>query len=541
MATYATDLTDLYTDSEGTWTLISSGGGGQQAITNPETDDYIQGVSSVSRNPFSSSIRGMVNTIGTTTVATDDAVWIWVKADVAQALATKAAGGIQCLIGSGTGALEAYYVSGNDDAFGGWKCYPIDPTITGNTQIGTPSGVFSDFGARWNVPASGPSKGFPFKVDAIRHGRFMQATGSAPDATFDAAASWQGDLTRQWGQFQSQNGTYLWQGGFQIGTTATSCTFTDANRAIFVAATEFVSSGFNRMEINNASTVATLTSISISALGTVSRGDFVVVDNATVSLDSCTFVNMGIFTFNGGANANIVTGCTFRSCNLITQGGATFTGCTIASSNASTALSVDDISIITDCTFISDGTGHAVDLGTISATQTLVWDNTLTSSVSEWSGSAGTTVGVSGTANDAILVNVAASQTLTISVASGATIPTIRNTGTGTVTITAGQVTTTVTVVDIDDGLPIENANVYLVAATGGPLPQGTVIIGTMTLTNASGVVTDTRSLASSQPVTGRVRRASAGFGTLYKTAPIVGTISSVSGLDVTVQMIKDE
>jgi hypothetical protein len=142
VAVYATDLTDLYTDAQGTWSLISSGGGGQNSLTDPETDDYIQGANSVSRNPFSSSIRGMVNTIGATTVATDDAVWMWVKADVAQALDTKAGGGIQCLIGSGTGALECYYVAGSDTyAFGGWRCYPIDPTLTGDTQIGTPAGT----------------------------------------------------------------------------------------------------------------------------------------------------------------------------------------------------------------------------------------------------------------------------------------------------------------------------------------------------------------------------------------------------------------
>jgi hypothetical protein len=117
----------------------------------------------------------------------------------------------------------------------------------------------------------------------------------------------------------------------------------------------------------------------------------------------------------------------------------------------------------------------------------------------------------------------------------------VRNTGTGTVTITAGEVTTTITVVDIDTGAAISNANVYLLAAAGGPLSEGAVIIGTTTLTNGSGVVTDTRSLASNQPVVGRVRRASAGFGTLYKTSPIAGTINSVSGLDITVQMIKDQ
>jgi hypothetical protein len=98
-------------------------------------------------------------------------------------------------------------------------------------------------------------------------------------------------------------------------------------------------------------------------------------------------------------------------------------------------------------------------------------------------------------------------------------------------------VTTTVTVLDIDDGSPIENANVYLTAAAGGPLAVDTVIIGTATLTDVNGQVSDSRTLASNQPVIGRVRRASPGFGTLYKTAAIVGTISATNGLDIAVQM----
>ena len=93
-ASYTTDLTDIFTDT-GNFTLISSGGGGQNALTQPETDDYIQGSSSVSRNPWSSSIRGLVDdNVTAITVTAGDAIFIWTKADVAQALATKAVGSV---------------------------------------------------------------------------------------------------------------------------------------------------------------------------------------------------------------------------------------------------------------------------------------------------------------------------------------------------------------------------------------------------------------------------------------------------------------
>jgi hypothetical protein len=77
-AIYTTDLVDIYTDtSGGNAVLISSGGGGQSAITDPETDDYIQGSSSISRNPWSSSIRGIVyNAAAAQTVAAGNAIFI---------------------------------------------------------------------------------------------------------------------------------------------------------------------------------------------------------------------------------------------------------------------------------------------------------------------------------------------------------------------------------------------------------------------------------------------------------------------------------
>jgi hypothetical protein len=47
------------------------------------------------------------------------------------------------------------------------------------------------------------------------------------------------------------------------------------------------------------------------------------------------------------------------------------------------------------------------------------------------------------------------------------------------------------------------------------------------------------RAFSSSQPVSGRVRKAAG--GTLYKTSSIVGDISSSSGFVSTIQMIPDE
>jgi hypothetical protein len=138
--------------------------------------------------------------------------------------------------------------------------------------------------------------------------------------------------------------------------------------------------------------------------------------------------------------------------------------------------------------------------------------------------------------NDSTLNILRTTGTVTISLV-GCTGNISYKTAGATVVLVQDPVTTTVTVRDINTGDPVENARVYMVADTGGPLSVGTVII--QGLTDVNGQISDTRTLASPQPVTGWVRRATS--GTLYKQGPIAGTISNLAGLSLTVQMIPDE
>lgn len=72
--------------------------------------------------------------------------------------------------------------------------------------------------------------------------------------------------------------------------------------------------------------------------------------------------------------------------------------------------------------------------------------------------------------------------------------------------------------------------------ATGSPVVTGVVFNH---LTNASGVVSDTRSWAIAQPLTGRARRSTS--SPLYQNQPIVETVDKDVGLAVTVYLIPDE
>jgi hypothetical protein len=151
-------------------------------------------------------------------------------------------------------------------------------------------------------------------------------------------------------------------------------------------------------------------------------------------------------------------------------------------------------------------------------------------------GSTGSPITPTSTGDEAIFVNVG-SGTLTINVQDGASIPSIRSAG-ATVNVVAGQRTFTITVKDIDTDAALQNARVYVTAAAGGGLAEGTVIIDKV-LTNASGQVSDTRSYSGNQPYVGNIRLAS--LGTYYKATSISGTISSSADTSINVSLIPDD
>jgi len=316
---YATDLTDIFTDG-GSWTLV---GGGR--TTDPDTDDYIQGNSCWSHDPFSSGIEGgVVNSAQTITAG--DAVFIWLKADISPALATHAAGGIQALIGNAATALKAFYVKGSDDyIYGGWLCIPVDPTKTPSTNIGTPTAVTDYFGVRWNVPATGPSKGYPFKIDAIRHGKAIEITAgdAGTPATWDAAAVYDSNTTRQWGLVQPTNTGAAIQGNVFWGTAATAVYSVDSNRTIVVNDTEWTDTDFTKLIFPNVNNVVVWDNVGVSALGTNNR--------CIIDVTADGFVQWVNSVFQGIDVTNLLLGCVFEGskwigCNEVTAGGASLLG-----------------------------------------------------------------------------------------------------------------------------------------------------------------------------------------------------------------------
>jgi len=360
---YTTDLTTINT-AEATTGYTEPTGATAGGIAVAEVDYFIQGTGCISKTFNATGLGGLHYNNGSgITIPTDGAYIAWIYYSAPNALATEANGGMRLSIGSGGGDYKSWYVRGNDTyAYGGWICIPVDPTVTADVTTGTPTTTYQYFGYIVNS-INAVAKGNPFGFDVIRYGR-CEARINGGDlangyATFAGYATQNDSTTNRWGLIQAVSGGYQVQGLVVLGYTS-AVDFRDNNTSIVIADTKKVSSNFNAFEVRQATSRLDWSNITFLALGTVSRGNFITTDNADINITNCTFTNMGTFGFQ--SNSTILTS-TFRNCNLITQNSANFTGCTFDSTNDSVkALLSNNLTNISNCSFISGGTKHAIEL-----------------------------------------------------------------------------------------------------------------------------------------------------------------------------------
>ena len=530
---YTTNLADITTAE--TITGWSALGGGQSGL-NDETDYYIQGNQCVSKNGFTASTRGQIFSAGATTITAGDAVFIWAKQNNRNLMDTVANGGTQVLIGSGTNAFDQFYVDGNNSegsALAGWKNYAVDPTATPSATTGNPTDT-SWFGVQWAILGSGSLKGAPNGIDVIRHGRELRVTdGDVTNgyATFEGAASFDADTTRAWGLLTPIQGGYLFHGHFVMGQSGTPVDFRDSNRSIIVLDDAFVASTFNEMSIVDASSNVEWNNIQISHLGTTSPTTLN-LNAGTFSGVGCRFAGCGVTTFNSTASC---LNSSWENSNQIIHNGATLNGSDVSgyTGTANTSALVYDVAADPDgemnnMSFTMGATAtHAIEFGTNSPTN-------ITLRGIDFVG-----YNASNNVNDSVFHIKRTSGTVTINLVGCSTDSAFSyRTDGATVNIVIDPVTVTVKVINAVTKANLQNARVLLLADAGGALAEGTQIISG--LTDVNGEISDSRTYASNQPVTGRARLSTTP-GNLFKTGDIVGTVSSTSGLTVTVQMIPDE
>jgi hypothetical protein len=469
-ASYTTDLAvlSLADAITGFSEPTGSTAGGNAAS---ETDFFIQGTSCVSKTFNATGVGGLAYTAGAAvTIPTDGAAYTWTYYSCPNALATKASGGVQILIGNSATAYKRFYVAGSDTyTYGGWVNYPVNPSVTSSLNEGSPTSATQVFGFAVNSVNS-VTKGNPFGIDAIRYGRgTLQMTGgdlANGYATLGGASTQNDNVSNRWGILSLVDGTYKYQGHLLLGVAGTAVDFRDSNKAVVIQNTQFVTSNFNLIEVRNTASNVSLTSMAISALGTVSRGNFLVTDNATVLLDSCTFTDMGTFVFlsNTTSDASV-----YRRCGTITHGNSIFTNNLVTASYATTAMTTATPETIQDNQFVSAGTGHAI---TITAPGTYTF-----------SGNLFTGYGATGTTNAAIYNNSGGAVTLNIS--GGGDVPTYRNGTSASTTIVAA-------------------ANVSLTGLLAGTEVRAYVGTDPATSTLIGGVESSTTSFTFSQSVAGQ-------------------------------------
>ena len=104
VSTYSTNMTDLMVGA-GDKANATALGGGASGL-NDETDYFIQGTGMISKNAFASAKKGMIyDTLSdrASLVGTDGAFVMWTTHATPNSLDLQANGGIDMLVGSGSG------------------------------------------------------------------------------------------------------------------------------------------------------------------------------------------------------------------------------------------------------------------------------------------------------------------------------------------------------------------------------------------------------------------------------------------------------
>lgn len=610
MATYGTDLVVIATGSDGesgTWgEFVGWASGGTPGA---ETENFIQGTQSQSQtfgNPTTGkSIAFDAGSDVSGSIPSGDVVLGWVFMGAPTNMYSYASGGHRFGIGASLTNFDMWYISGDDRApnpYGGWWNIAVDPRATTDATGGTGSaGAWRHFGSLIGDSTLGIrvkiSKGNPHAVDGLRMGRGeIYCTGTG--ATFTLMAAQNDLVANRWGLLQDTGGdSFLWKGLMSIGQSGTSATFTASNQNIKIDDAAKTYLAFNKIEIRHASTSCTWNNISFSAAGTLSPGQFEMVENATFTMNGGAFNNMDSFVFLSNGT---LTGVSWNGCGQITHGGATFANCNFSGYEGTADTSqliynetADPDGELDGCKFtMGTALTHAIEFG-LSSPTTIGLTDVVFSGYS-----------TSNNVNNSAIHIKRTSGTVTINVSGGSGTISYRTDGAAVVIVNA--VTVTVTAIDANALTPIEGASLVLEAASGGTLPakkattiatlgttatatctahglatgdtviirganepelKGTFVVtvtgvntftytiasiggspgtGTITtsaqilagITNASGVVTTSGfPFSTDQPVVGVVRKGTT--SPVYKFANVSGTITS-TGFTTNAPMVGD-
>jgi len=339
---YTEDLTDLTLSEEGSgWAESSDTAWDDQGPPAYQDQDYayIQGSYSVTADTTKTGVGTLLWDYGSTfTVPTDGAMLIWINFYNPNALDTLANGGLRAIIGSADNTFWSWDVGGSDYGsypYGGWQCFAVNDTVSADDTVNSYAGGSHQFVGCGVKVLTGIGKGESLQVDAIRVGRcssIFEYGETADYATIAGYAAVNDATSARWGLIQAVAGGYLWKGRMQLGTSTNAVDFRDSDALIFIQDTRKVTANFNTIEVVNGSSNVEMTGfqfICLDPTNTASKGRWITTNDATVSLDACTFVDMSTFTFDSNTDA---IDCVWRRCAQIDVGGGDISGAFVDSS-----------------------------------------------------------------------------------------------------------------------------------------------------------------------------------------------------------------
>lgn len=595
MASVTNNLTRIH-DLEGSLTSVSIGGGAGAAAN---TDIFIQNAQSLGRRQSNVTLGGFLldDGAGNDLSATDVHVgmWIWVTHySVLTALRVRMG------TAGGSGNYDEHIVPLTEyPALGGWLRVWVDisrtPDATGGTALNEASVQF--FGPVISIPTVGGNAA-NLILDAIDHvvGAGLTLTGTSglwsDFITADASAN------NQYGIVRLVGGVINMLGRVQLGS-ASSLVFSDASFTVIFPQQNLVNDAWMgiTIDLQHASTSITWASCVVQS-SSVKKGDLVVTGtNGTFTATGLVAGNLRIVTLNSRCT---VTQSAFGACGQITAAGATLTNTQVSGYEGTANTSALIWNVNTDPSTPMSGmrytkgtaATHAIEFGTTSPTSMTLTNvtfsgynasNNQNDSAIHIKRTSGTvTITISGgttpsyRSDGATVVIVAGAVTVAVNVkdtggsniqnarvllraAAGGPFPfdvtvTISNSGTtATVTHTGHGLATNDYVViknashAANNGvfqITVSDANTYTytMASAPGSNPTGTIkatYAALYGLTDASGNLSTSKVYASSQPVSGWVRKSTG--SPLYKTALLGGSVSNTAGYSANAQMVIDE
>lgn len=413
---------------------------------------------------------------------------------------------------------RAYDVGGSDNYaffFSGWSNFRLNtaglptayfqvvgsgaPTLTALVGVG--------YGGRFPAKAAGNSDNVQFDVlrycDNANPALLIEGGTTGARGTWQEVATEDESTNNAWGvirQLVVGSKAFEVMFGVQVGSLDANSYHEDADFQLFIngALTSGGTITAGSMDFTfvgwaSGTNVANYDNFFIQNIGTVSNWDASDTDIDELQWTNGQFVDMGIFTFQAqDAGSKFVNNCTWVNCGQVAFVGTDSDNCAfLGTTNANGAVlwstTASEVANQDNMTFVSDGTGHAIeiDLNTASLTTYNV-SGLIVDGFAGQSGTAGNRVFYIDNALDGdVTINITDGEVLN-SVGGGAGFSYEVAAGyTGTVTINqtvtlAAQVNAPAT----EGGAAIEGASVRFENASGGALiSQGS--------TNASGLYSD--------------------------------------------------